>query len=66
MSDGELFKILYSPIVAKYVKITFQYNKQGEILNFKVVGGGSPTKGENNGLAVGGRAIGCNGGVDGR
>ena len=41
VSGGELFNIPNSPIQARYVKITFQSNGQGEISNFKVIGSGS-------------------------
>lgn len=38
ISGAELFNIPNSPILARYVKISFQSNGQGEISDFKIIG----------------------------
>ncbi len=72
VSGGELFNVPNSPVHARYVKLTFQNNAQGEVSNFKVIGsgkmqyggdGGNGGKGGNGGN--GGSANGGNGGVGG-
>ena len=50
VSGGELFNIPNSPIQARYVKITFQGNGQGEISNFKVIGTDNTPNGEVGGI----------------
>jgi hypothetical protein len=65
VSGGELFNIPNSPVQARYVKITFQSNTQGEISNFKVIGTGNIPNVENSGIAIGTNANGVNGGNEG-
>ncbi len=60
VSGGELFNIPNSPVQARYIKISFQSEGQGEISNVKVMGSDNiPTNA--NGTSVGVGGLGLNG-----
>jgi hypothetical protein len=65
VSGGELFNIPNSPVHARYMKLIFQNNVQGEISNFKVIGSGTMQDGNGGNGGNGGSANGDIGGIGG-